>query len=61
VPGRHEPSSGEINFANIYRKLAELNYRHNVAMEFLSTGDQVSALKDARRDAVTATTISAII
>ena len=34
VPGRHEPGTGEINYANIYRKLVELNYRHNVAMEF---------------------------
>ena len=33
VPGRHQPGTGEINYANIYRKLAELNYRHVVAME----------------------------
>ena len=34
VPGRHEPGTGEINYNNIYRKLAELKYRHVVAMEF---------------------------
>ena len=30
VPGRHEPGTGEINYANIYRKLfeAELPARH---------------------------------
>ena len=27
VPGRHQPGTGEINYANIYRKLAELHYR----------------------------------
>ena len=41
VPGRHEPGTGEINYANIYRKLAQLNYRHNVAMEFMPTSDPV--------------------
>ena len=48
VPGRHEPGTGEINYANIYRKLAELNYRKNVAMEFLPVGDPVEALRQAR-------------
>ena len=49
VPGRHEPGTGEINYANIYRKLAALNYRHAVAMEFHSTGDPVSTLRAARQ------------
>src|SRR5215472_9256761 len=35
VPGRHEPGTGEINYANIYRTLARLNFKHMVAMEFL--------------------------
>jgi hydroxypyruvate isomerase len=48
VPGRHEPGTGEINYANIYRKLAQLNYRHNVAMEFRPTGDPVATLRAAR-------------
>ena len=34
VPGRHEPGTGEINYANIFRKLAELNYAGYAAMEF---------------------------
>jgi hydroxypyruvate isomerase len=33
---------------NIFRKLAQLNYRHNIAMEFIPTGDQVAALKAAK-------------
>ena len=48
VPGRHQPGTGEIDYPNIYRKLAELNYRHNVAMEFHPTGDQVEALRAAK-------------
>jgi len=47
VPGRHEPGTGEINFANIYRKLGELNYQRYVAMEFMPTGDPVAALRAA--------------
>jgi hydroxypyruvate isomerase len=48
VPGRHEPGTGEINYANIYRKLAQLNYRHNIAMEFYPTGDPVATLRAAK-------------
>lgn len=49
VPGRHEPGTGEINYANIYKKLAELNYRRNIAMEFHPTGnDPVATLRTAR-------------
>jgi hydroxypyruvate isomerase len=55
VPGRHQPGTGEINFTNIYRKLAELKYSHVVAMEFRPTGDAVSALRAAREMAASAT------
>ena len=48
VPGRHEPGTGEIHYGNIYKKLAELNYRHNVAMEFLPVGDPVATLRAAK-------------
>ena len=48
VPGRHEPGTGEINYGNIYRKLAQLNYRHVAAMEFKPTGDPVEALRAAK-------------
>jgi hydroxypyruvate isomerase len=54
VPGRHEPGTGEINYANIYRKLAELNYRHKVAMEFKPIGDAVAKLRAAREMAAQA-------
>jgi hydroxypyruvate isomerase len=48
VPGRHEPGTGEINYANIYRKLAQLNYRSMAAMEFKPNGDPVAALRAAK-------------
>ena len=48
VPGRHEPGTGEINYANVYRKLAELKYDRYVAMEFMPTRDAVSTLRSAR-------------
>ncbi|KAA6455737.1 TIM barrel protein [Acidobacteria bacterium AB60] len=48
VPGRHQPGTGEINYDNIYRKLAELKYRRIAAMEFKPQGDAVAALQKAR-------------
>jgi hydroxypyruvate isomerase len=48
VPGRHEPGTGEINYPNIFRKLAELKYDRMVAMEFLPTGDAVAQLRAVR-------------
>jgi len=48
VPGRHQPGTGEINYANIYRKLAQLNYRHNAAMEFRPSGEPVATLRAAK-------------
>jgi hydroxypyruvate isomerase len=48
VPGRHEPGTGEINYTNIYRKLAELNYRRMVAMEFKPVADPVATLRAAK-------------
>jgi hydroxypyruvate isomerase len=58
VPGRHQPGTGEINYNNIYRKLADLNYGHAVAMEFHPTGDPVSTLRAARQMVSSATAVS---
>lgn len=52
VPGRHRPGTGEINYKNIFRKLAELKYNRIAAMEFLPTGDAVAELRDARQFAM---------
>jgi hydroxypyruvate isomerase len=51
VPGRHEPGTGEVNYMNIYRKLADLNYKGTIAMEFYPTGDIVETLRTARDQA----------
>src|SRR6267154_2982566 len=51
VPGRHEPGTGEVNFPNVYKKLAELHYRGVIAMEFYPTGDVVETLRKAREEA----------
>jgi hydroxypyruvate isomerase len=52
VPGRHEPGTGEVNYINVYRKLAELHYRGVIAMEFYPTGDVVETLRRAREEAI---------
>jgi hydroxypyruvate isomerase len=52
VPGRHEPGTGEINYANIYKKLAALKYDRYVAMEFIPSGDPVEGLRRARLEAL---------
>jgi hydroxypyruvate isomerase len=54
VPGRHQPGSGEINYINIYKKLAELKYNRYVAMEFFPIGDPVKILAQARQEAIQA-------
>ncbi|MEO8736087.1 MAG: TIM barrel protein [Edaphobacter sp.] len=54
VPGRHEPGSGEVNYLNIYRKLAQLKYNGVIAMEFYPIGDVVETLRRAREEAMRA-------
>jgi len=54
VPGRHEPGTGEINYGNIYKKLVELKYQHNVAMEFYPSGEPVATLRAAKAALVSA-------
>jgi len=54
VPGRHEPGTGEINYTNIYKKLATLKYDRYLAMEFIPTGDPVASLRRAREEALRA-------
>jgi hydroxypyruvate isomerase len=60
VPGRHEPGTGEIDYANIYRKLGQLKYNKFVTMEFYPTQDPVATLKKARLDAQQAMSTAAV-
>ena len=50
VPKRTEPGTGEVNYINIYKRLAEMKYNRWIAMEFYPTGDAVSILKTARSE-----------
>ena len=52
VPGRHEPGTGEVNYANIYRKLGELKYDKFITMEFYPSRDPVLTLTNARMEAL---------
>ena len=54
VPGRHHPGTGEINYTNVYRKLAALRYSGVVCMEFLPVADPVAELRQAREEAIRA-------
>jgi hydroxypyruvate isomerase len=54
VPGRHEPGTGEIDYRNIYRKLAQLRYDKFITMEFYPSGDPIATLSKARMDAMEA-------
>lgn len=58
VPGRHEPGTGEINYASIFRKLQQLKYTGYVAMEFIPSGEPIASLRAAREMAVRTATAS---
>ncbi len=51
VPGRHQPGTGEVSYANIYRALRRLGYGGRVAMEFYPQGDAAEVLRAARVEA----------
>ncbi len=45
VPGRHEPGTGEINYANIFSFIAQSSYQGWVGLEFRPTVDSIQALE----------------
>lgn len=47
VPGRHEPGTGELNYANILKALAETDYDGYVGLEFEPIIDSMVAAKAA--------------
>ncbi len=51
VPGRHEPGTGEINYAAIYRALDAAKYSRFIAMEYYPTTEPVASLTRARKEA----------
>ena len=49
VPGRHEPGTGEINYVNVFRVIAESDYQGYVGLEFMPTGTPEAALAQVRK------------
>jgi hydroxypyruvate isomerase len=48
VPGRHEPGTGEINYANVFRAIRETGFRDFVAMEYAPSKDPIATLTEVR-------------
>lgn len=48
VPKRTAPGTGEVDYINIYKRLAEMKYNRWIAMEYYPAGDAVTSLKTAR-------------
>lgn len=46
-PGRNEPGTGEMNYANIYKAIAKASYEGIICMEYLPLREQVTSLKQA--------------
>ena len=49
VPGRHEPGTGEINFASVFRAIHATGFRDFVAMEYVPAKDAMTTLVEARK------------
>jgi hydroxypyruvate isomerase len=46
-PGRHDPGTGELNYAAIYKAIAKSGFGGYLCMEYLPLGDQVASLTKA--------------
>lgn len=46
-PGRHDPGTGELHYANIYRAIVQAGFQGHIAMEYLPLRDQVASLTQA--------------
>ncbi len=49
VPGRHEPGTGEINYANVFKAIRDLKFSGFVAMEYVPAKDAMTTLAEVRR------------
>ena len=45
VPGRHEPGSGELNYAYIFKAIQGAGYRGFVGLEYVPQADSTDSLK----------------
>ncbi len=48
VPGRHEPGTGEIQYANVFKAIREAGFRDFVAMEYVPSKDPMATLAEVR-------------
>jgi hydroxypyruvate isomerase len=48
VPSRHEPGTGEINFASIFKVLNDLDYKGYAGFEFIPSLDTEASIKIVR-------------
>jgi hydroxypyruvate isomerase len=48
-PGRHEPTTGEINYPFVLRTIHETGYRDPIGMEMSAKGDPMEAFKAIRK------------
>ena len=48
-PGRFEPSTGEVNYAHVFRTIHDVGYRGAIGLEFRPKGDPMVALKAVRQ------------
>lgn len=49
VPGRHEPGTGEINYANIFRTVDDLGYKGYFGLEFVPTKSPEETLTQVKK------------
>jgi hydroxypyruvate isomerase len=46
VPGRHEPGTGEINYANVFRAIVKAGYAGCLGLEMWPTSDHATAVSN---------------
>jgi hydroxypyruvate isomerase len=46
-PGRNDPGSGELNFANIYKAILDTGFSGHIAMEYKPLGEPVASMAKA--------------
>lgn len=49
-PGRNDPGTGEMNYANIYKAIQKTGYNGYITMEYLPLGEPVASLTKAVND-----------
>jgi hydroxypyruvate isomerase len=49
-PGRNEPGTGEMNYANIYKAISKTGYDNYITMEYLPLTEPVASLSKAVND-----------